>query len=247
MDRTHLSNLRWPEVPAAPTVLVPVGSLEQHGPHLPFDTDTRIATAAADLAAARLLANGHAVVVTPALPFGASGEHQAFPGTVSVGHEALRLVIVEMVRSLATWAGCIVLVNGHGGNVPTLCDAVAQMRMEGHDVSWFPCAFESPVDAHAGLDETSVMLHLDPTRVVMGHAEVGRTEPLHELLPDLMAHGVRPVAPNGVLGDPRAADAERGAELMAGLVERLVLAVPSGRTTADGVLVVGRFEVPHGL
>ena len=60
------------------------------------------------------------MLIAPAIAYGASGEHQAFAGTVSLGHDALRLVLVELVRSLSTWAGRIVLVNGHGGNVPTL-------------------------------------------------------------------------------------------------------------------------------
>jgi mycofactocin precursor peptide peptidase len=238
MSDVHLTDLRWPEVPAGATVLVPVGSLEQHGPHLPFDTDTRIASAAADLAADRLREEGRAVIVAPPLPLGASGEHQAFPGTVSIGHAALRLVLVELVRSLSTWADRTVVVNGHGGNLPTLRDAVAQMRAEGHDVSWFPCAFESTVDAHAGVDETSVMLHLDPSRVAIDRAEPGRTEPLAQLLPDLMTLGVRPVSPNGVLGDPTSADAGRGAVLLAGLVDALVRAVTHGAAGSDGLLAV---------
>lgn len=238
MGGGQLADLSWPRVPGSAIVLVPIGSLEQHGPHLPFDTDTRIASAAAAQAADLLAAGGHDVVVVPALPIGASGEHQDFPGTVSMGHEALRLVLVEIVRSLSTWAGRIVLVNGHGGNVPTLRDALTQMRVEGHDVSWFPCAFESSVDAHAGADETSVMLHLDPSRVAMDRAEAGRTEPLQQLLPDLMAQGVRPVSPNGVLGDPTSADAARGEALLGGLVERLTRAVVAGDARADGLLAV---------
>lgn len=233
----RLSDRAWPEVSGRPTVLVPVGSLEQHGPHLPLDTDTRIAVAASEAAGARLAEQGSAVVVAPAFPVGASGEHQAFPGTVSIGHEALRLVAVELVRSLSTWAGRIVLVNGHGGNVPTLLDATAQMRAEGHDVAWFPCAFESAVDAHAGLDETSVMLPLDASRVSMKRARAGRLEPLPELLPALVADGVRTVSPNGVLGDPLAADAARGHALLGALVDDLVRALRHDSVAPDARLV----------
>lgn len=154
MPDVHLANRHWPDVPVAATVLGPVGSLEQHGPHLPLDTDTVIANAVAEVAAARLVAGWASVLVAQTITIDASGEHQAFPGTVSIGHEALRVVLVEIVRSLSTWAGRIVFVNGHGGNVPTLRDALAQMRAEGQDVAWVPCAFESAVDAHAGRDET---------------------------------------------------------------------------------------------
>lgn len=123
----RLADRAWPEVSGRPTVLVPVGSLEQHGPHLPLDTDTVIASHAA-AAAGDALAEGLHVLIAPAIAYGASGEHQAFAGTVSLGHDALRLVLVELVRSLSTWAGRIVLVNGHGGNVPTLVWAVERMR-----------------------------------------------------------------------------------------------------------------------
>jgi mycofactocin system creatininase family protein len=222
----------------APTVLVPVGSLEQHGPHLPLDTDAVIASAVADRAAAALDPDVTPVLVAPVIAYGASGEHQDFPGTISVGHEALRLILVEMIRSLSHFAARIVLVNGHGGNVPTLRDAVVQMRREGHEVAWVPCAFETASDAHAGCDETSVMLHLDASRVAMDRAEAGRCEPLDELLPDLMAHGVRRVSPNGVLGDPMEATAARGERLLALLVDQVVGAVERGVVDDEGRLAV---------
>jgi len=234
MPGVRLADRHWPDVPTAATVLVPVGSLEQHGPHLPLDTDTVIASAVAEAAAERLAAGGASVLVAPPITIGASGEHQAFPGTVSIGHEALRFVLVEIVRSLSTWAGRIAFVNGHGGNVATLRDALAQMRAEGHPVAWVPYAFESAVDAHAGFDETSVMLHLAPTRVTMARAVQGRMEPLSELLPELIAHGVRRVSPNGVLGDPTGADVARGETLLRRLVDDVVGALQSGQAARDG-------------
>ena len=107
----------------APTLIVPVGSTEQHGPHLPLDTDTRIAVAVAHRAAAD---RGH--LLAPAIAYGASGEHQGFPGTVSIGTAALRTVLVEYGRSACDWAGRLVFVNGHGGNTEALRDAVALLR-----------------------------------------------------------------------------------------------------------------------
>ena len=246
MDSLHLGDRRWPEVEGGVIVLVPIGSLEQHGPHLPLDTDTTIASAVTEAVAAWLVADGEQVLVCPAIAIGASGEHQGFPGTVSIGHEALRTVVVEMVRSLSTWAERIVFVNGHGGNVPTLGSGLAQMRAEGHDVSWVACAFESAADAHAGLEETSVMLHLGHSRVAMAHAEAGRTEPLPALLPHLMAHGVRPVSPNGVLGDPTAATAAHGERLLRGLVDDIVAALRSGEVDDHARLTALREEARRG-
>ena len=196
-------------------VVVPLGATEQHGPHLPLDTDTVIATAVSAGLAARL----PGCWLAPALAYGASGEHQDFPGTCSIGHEALRVVLVELVRSLSTWAAEVVLVNGHGGNAPTVAAVVEQMRGEGHRVSWVPCAVAG-ADPHAGRVETSLMLHLRREAVRVEHIEPGNTTALGELLPELRARGVAALSPNGVLGDPRGATAAEGERLLAEMVDR---------------------------
>ncbi len=215
----RLASMTWDDVPPRPLVLVPIGSTEQHGPHLPFETDTLIATAAAERIAEALSSEESNVILAPAIAYGASGEHQEFPGTISIGHDALRMQVVELVRSLSTWAGRIVFVNGHGGNVSTLADAITQMRHERHDVAWLPCIFESAGDAHAGSIETSVMLHLAPEKVRMNKAAPGQLASLEEILPLLMAKGVRAASPTGVLGDPTNANAEVGRQMMEQLVK----------------------------
>lgn len=223
----------WPQVRADPLVLVPAGSTEQHGPHLPLSTDTVIAQAVAERAAA-LLPDGP--LVAPPIPYGASGEHAGFPGTVSIGHEALHAVLVETVRSLAMWAGRIVFVNGHGGNVPTLDAAVDAMRGEGHDVAWTGC--EAPGgDAHAGFTETSVMLHLAPHLVRPFDAVTGDARPLTELMPELVAGGVRAVSPSGVLGDPAGASAERGREILEAMAATAARRISGGRADDRGRLL----------
>jgi creatinine amidohydrolase len=216
---SRLADRVWTGVPDGATVLVPVGSTEQHGPHLPLDTDTVIAEAVCRSVAELL--DDAALLVAPAIAFGSSGEHQDFPGTVSIGTETLRLVVVELMRSLSTWANRVVLVNGHGGNVVALARAVDQLRREGHDVNWLACATED-LDPHAGRAETSLLLHLCPERVRLGAAAVGNTDPIDVLLPALVRHGVRPVAPNGVLGDPTGATASEGAALLDEMARRLV-------------------------
>lgn len=213
-----------PGLPAGATVLVPVGSIEQHGPHLPLDTDTVIATAVATETARLLALRDHDVLVAPALSYGSSGEHQDFAGTSSIGTDVLHQVVVELTRSMRTWAARVVLVNAHGGNLTALRGAVRQLSDEGHDVSWVACATED-VDLHAGRTETSLMLHLAPWNVRLDRAEAGNTGTIEELLPAMIAGGVKAVSPNGVLGDPAGASAEEGAVVLASMVGDVVAAV----------------------
>jgi mycofactocin system creatininase family protein len=227
-------DLAWPDVPPRAVLLIPTGSYEQHGPHLPLHTDTTIAVAVAQRAG-HALSETVPVVVAPPLAFGASGEHQHFPGTVSIGTVALRAVLVEMVRSASTWASRTVFVNGHGGNVAALGSAVALLRHEGHDAGWVPCGVAGG-DAHAGHTETSLMVHLSPHEVRMDRAAAGNTQPLQLLMPALVSGGVRAVSPTGVLGDPRGATAEAGASILESIVDDVVSRIRCGAVEADGCL-----------
>ncbi len=215
---------------AAPTLIVPLGSTEQHGPHLPLDTDTRIAAAVAAEAAQRL---GH--LLAPAMPYGAAGEHQGFPGTVSIGTEALTAVVVEYGRSVCDWAPRLAFVNGHGGNVAALRAAVGLLRTEGRDAGWCSCTVAAG-DAHAGHTETSVLLHLSPEEVRTEALLPGNCEPLAELLPRLRAGGMRAVSDSGVLGDPRTASAADGRLLFAEMVDGCVNRIRRWQPGADGML-----------
>ena len=173
----ELGALTSRDVHGAAAVAVPVGSLEQHGPHLPLDTDTRIATAVA-----RGIAEELGYLLAPAVAYGASGEHQEFPGTVSIGTAALSTVLVEYGRSVCEWASRVVFVNGHGGNVDALRAAVAMLRAENRDVVW--CSgWAAGGDAHAGHTETSLLLHLSPHLVRRDRWVAGNRQSLDALLP----------------------------------------------------------------
>jgi creatinine amidohydrolase len=217
-----LGQQRWPKVPRQEALLlVPVGSVEQHGPHLPLATDAMVANAVARAAAERLDGEGVTVLVAPSLNYGASGEHEGFPGTISIGHEALFLLLAEFGRSATRWAQGLVFVNGHGGNTATLTKVVDLLRYEGRAVAW--TSMDVPdADAHAGETETSLLRHLAPWSVRVDLMAVGATEPVRELMPRLREEGVLGVSPNGVLGDPTTSSAERGRELFDRLVENLV-------------------------
>jgi mycofactocin precursor peptide peptidase len=197
---------------------VPIGSTEQHGPHLPLSTDTDIAVALSALLAAR-----RDVVIAPPVPYGSSGEHEGFAGTVSIGQAATELIVLELCRSAMRTFRRVVLVSGHGGNAAPLARAVATLRDEGRDVlAWSP---RWDGDPHAGAPETSMQLALRPELVRMSLAEPGDTRPLRDVLPDLISRGVRAVSANGVLGDPTGATPEDGRALLGSLADDLVAAI----------------------
>ena len=221
---------------ASPALVIPVGSTEQHGPHLPLDTDTRIATAIARAVAERLAERNESNwMLAPAIGYGASGEHEGFPGTVSIGTSALRLLLVEYGRSASRWASRLVFVNGHGGNVEALAAAAALLRYEGRDVGWCPCSAEN-ADAHAGHTETSVLLHISPGDVWADERRPGNRAPVAELMPQMRRGGVAAVSELGVLGDPTTATAVQGSRIFAEIVDGCLRRITRWAPDRDGML-----------
>ncbi|GHF05604.1 putative mycofactocin system creatinine amidohydrolase family protein MftE [Amycolatopsis deserti] len=224
----NLADLAWPELGDRRLLAVPLGATEQHGPHLPYTVDTEIAVELCR----RLGEARPEVVVAPALPYGSSGEHADFPGTLSIGQEATELLLVELVRSADAFAG-VLLVSAHGGNAVPLRRAVAKLRYEGRNVrAWCP---DGPADdTHAGRLETSVMLALRPEAVRTNRFEPGETRPLPELIGRLRDEGVRGVSPNGVLGDPARASAEAGRATLSRWADALLEAAAA--LARDGIM-----------
>ena len=164
------------------------------------------------------------VIVAPAVAYGASGEHAAFPGTLLINHEVLADLLVELVRSARDAFAGVVLISAHGGNHEGLTLVGARCRADGDPVLVWAASVRGG-DAHAGKTETSLMLAIDPGVVRTEMAVAGRTEPLEVLLPRLRAEGVRPISSNGVLGDPRGASAAEGESMLAAMTTELADAV----------------------
>ena len=216
-------------------MIVPVGSTEQHGPHLPLDTDTRIATAVSRVLVDQLGGDELKWMVAPTIGYGASGEHEEFSGTVSIGTSALRLLLVEFGRSASRWASRLVFVNGHGGNVEALATAAALLRYEGRDVGWCSCSAEN-ADAHAGHTETSVLLHISPADVWIDERVPGNRAPLGQLMPALRQGGIAAVSEVGILGDPTTATAEEGARIFTEMVDGCLRRVTRWTPDRNGML-----------
>jgi creatinine amidohydrolase len=154
-------------------LVVPVGSTEQHGPHLATGTDAMLATAIAERAAA-VASRPHTILLAPTVSYGASAHHLPFGGTLSLEVSTFQLVLRDLLASAAS-AGCrrVFLLNGHGGNAAACATAVAEASREHGLVAATALAgdlveadeIDGPVRGHAGSFETSLVLALDPDRV----------------------------------------------------------------------------------
>ena len=196
-----------------PIVLLALGSWEQHGAHLPFDTDTVIIESVVDAAIRSVDPENTQFSVVPTIGVTASDEHNGFAGTLSIGTNALSDAVVSIARS-ASWARGICIVNGHGGNADALKLIHSALDYENIRHSIWSLPYYEGADMHAGHTETSLMLHLAPGTVRMDLAEVGAVGDSEMLIERMRAGGIKEVSSNGVVGDPTNATAAHGATML---------------------------------
>jgi len=252
----RLADLRAPQLAEALTasslVVQPLGAIEQHGPHLPFSTDAVIAEAVAAATVARV-GDELDVWLLPTLAYTKSNEHAWSPGTIWLSATTLLAVLDDIGRCVAaTPARKLVFMNGHGGNSALVGVANRELRLA-HGLMTFLAHPSLPPDQggesgagelgmgiHGGTDETSLMLHLAPDLVDLSSARRNVPEQLadnrHVRFGGPVGFGwlSNDFGPDGHIGDPTTASAERGAELFEGAVAAF----------CDALAEMATFELP---
>jgi creatinine amidohydrolase len=242
LQKINLFEMTRPEVEQAiadgiDTVIITIGSTEQHGLHLPLGTDAIWGEVLGDRVA-RALGNA---LLTPGLRIGCSEHHMDFPGSLTLGRETFIQVVADLCRSLAHHGfGCIVLLPTHGGNFAPLAKAVEAIRPELPEVKIIAftdlTAFMGEIfrvgkarkvmpeqaGAHSGEFETSLMLAVRPELVAMEVAQPGYVGDQLSIAPVVFEKGFRAVTDNGVLGDPRDASAANGETYLAAMTDLIV-------------------------
>jgi len=244
-----LAHATWPEVDAFPrsgVVLIPTGSLEQHGPHLPLFTDTLLVTAVAERVERALSGR---VLLTPTLWLGASGHHLAFPGSLNNAMASYMESLASVIRSLTPHGfHKFYVLNGHGGNTSPNDVALRQIKEANRNLSIGHAAYcdfgggiaaetlEGPLKqiAHACEEETSLMLHVHPELVRLDRLrDDGLTSepPLKG-----MTHMFEEITEQGSYGYATYATAEKGRKIFDAYVAGVTAEI---ERLADGYVLRG--------
>lgn len=231
-------------------VIVPVGAIEQHGPHLPVAVDSFLAQLWIEELLARLPA-GASCYVAPPITIGKSNEHTGFPGTLTISKETLRAQLLVIGRQLHAWGfRQMAILNTHGGNLAVLHYTLRELKAtlglragllgNPHTVEVSPQ--ETAYGFHANEVETALMLAATPTLVKTGAvadycAKLGDTRDLRpERAAATFAWVSQDLSRTGIMGDATAGTAEKGerwiAHLAAGLAQAVAKLGAEGRQIA---------------
>ncbi|MFO7965475.1 MAG: creatininase family protein [Desulfobacterales bacterium] len=240
--------LTWPEVrdhiQKTDVALLPVGAIEQHGPHLPVDTDAFDARYLARRVAAAC--SEPRPLVLPLVPYGVSYHHDAFPGTLSISNETLYRVVYEIGMAAArNGIKKLIIINGHGGNAPALNQAAQTIN---RDARIFVCVdsgetsdtdidelITTPNDVHAGEMETSTSLAVRPHLVKMAYARASIPRFSSRYLNFSSKRSVswygftHKISDVGIMGNPWNASAEKGSKIWEIMIAHLVSLVEDVR------------------
>ncbi len=225
--------MSWPEIKEVVAekrvVLIPIGSTEQHGPHLPTKTDVFIAY---NVSVAVAKKYPKEIVVMPPVNYGLNEHHMDFPGTIQIDYETLIKFVIDIGKSVAHHGfEKLIIVNGHGSNVAPMELAAVRITLESGAICASAATFDiAPTtnlikaeDSHAGDIETSIMLFLDPSNVDTSKAVRDWDFPESPFIKFGEKPGDIPfpgavifrdwwsrMSTTGTLGDPTKADPERG-------------------------------------
>src|SRR5205814_1104289 len=240
-----LENLTWPEVKklklAHKVVLFPLGSFEQHGPHLPLTTDTDIVTAIARRLEQK---RSDKILCLPTLWPGHSTHHLFFPGTLSVRQMPYIQLVIELCQSIMKMgAQKVFLLNGHGGNDVPVRAALRELKSDFPRAQFIFASYWSLAAnsmkavresgpgglGHACEMETSIMLHLHPERVKMKlarrdgprHKDPYRKSDMQYTRPIYFVNEFHEVSKTGAIGDPALATAAKGKRFFEGIVNEV--------------------------
>ena len=244
MGAVKLDTLTWPEVNAGieggrDIVVVPLGAFEQHGPHLPLETDVLLGNHLGRVVAGRLDA-----FVAPTVRIGCSHHHLGFPGTLSLSPDTFGRVVADIVSSLARARfRRAILLPSHGGNYAPLAEAMKKIgsSVDGLEITaltdpapLFGAAevgqrdFGVPLaegGIHSGEWETSMLLAIHPELVHMDRARAGWVGDPKEAFGRIFKEGTDSLSKIGVVGDPRRATAEHGERYWEAVIKATLAAI----------------------
>ncbi len=247
-DTVLIEEMTWPEVRDAikggkRRVIVMLGAMEQHGPHMAIGTDTYLGYATGERLARRL---GDALVA-PVVSLGYSVGHLPMAGTVSIEESTLEAVIADVCRSLAHHGFReIILLCTHGGNYHALANVLPRLRAEHAAIrvsamtdfdEWLVAAKDfarregldmTRMGVHAGQGETSLMLTYRTDLVHMDRAVEGFTGDASIRWKSKVPPPMDTMSPTGILGDARGSTAALGEKMFAERIERLAQMIESG-------------------